>query len=295
MHFKQLVPLLLLLTGKLSASSMSELLRMKYRDVYAPEEEVFQVLNEEDGTMMEIPLLAPLSLHADTLTDPDFQLKVENFEKDPITALSDKRIQMYLIKLAARDYNSDQISRDILNKCLESGPTPKIMLNILIAAAENDLEDFFFEVFNNNDAIELVYRETFFTEMVSLIHALIRNGRFSWLKWLISRGFRFFGSESSACLVCTLSPPQKVNEAIDFLNFLLVERNEFDVNTPVRYYQTTAPLLNILLKSSTPNLEFKEAVGRFLVSIGADVNVPTGPDDPMTAAQMAVEQGINLL
>lgn len=94
-------------------------------------------------------------------------------------------------------------------------------------------------------------RRGLFGESGSLIDSLIRNGRYSWIKRLIIDGFRFFSAKNFVKLTCTIGPNTKSKEAIDFLEFLIEKRLEFDIND----------LIWIDKMKSSRSKDFKETVG----------------------------------
>lgn len=289
---KAFIPVFLYLFSKASAATLGELFRTKYHEVYNPSPGLPFTFESEDGVVETVLISLPLPLYADTLIDPDFIRIMDDFENNPLVVFNNKRFQTYLIYHAVRDYEADPISRDIINRCLQYGPNREFILLLLNVVVQYNRYELFYEIMSLYDAMGLDQHELF-PIVVPIANAIVSSGNYHFAKWLITNGRYPAAASYMASAACTYGPNDKVQDVIDFLDFLLVKRQEFNVNEPIYppIYGPKAPLLMILITGKKCR-EYKEAVGYFLVSIGADVSHRN--DAGRTILELAEEQGTNL-
>lgn len=300
---KQLLPLLLLSVSCVSGSTMNDLIHQKYQVVYNPPVIQVPFENEEGEEVFEE--LQLLSIHTEPMTAPAFLEKLKNFEVDPLPAFADRDMQIYLIYHALKDYDERDeasgrfLSREIIAKCIENGPDPDFILKLMAEAINYNREELFDDLLDMFGALKMT-QYTSFDSSAPISSAITQSGRFNYAKKLMVLGLSGEASpEHYARAACALG--RNAGIVIDFLDFLIVKQEALDVNdliyTFAMYLPATnshsqwLPLLLILLKGHGSH-GFKQAVGRWLVSIGADFTAVD--EDGRSALVLAIKQAIDL-
>lgn len=289
--------LVLVFSRSFNCASLRELVHLKYsRDLATP---VTQA-----GEFPPFPTFAKVHL-----TDIKVDGLLQNFEDNPEAVYNNRHLDMHVIKQIVREYDTDPISRRIFQKCTESASSELFLSKALLAAAR----------FNVPSVVELIASsyhtvnfesETFAGISPSFADEAIRYGSFNLLEMLILRGIYPDSAVRLAQMTCSFGSIKKIFEGIRFLNFLLVEREEFYLDE-VLYdngaMQFTAQLLKHVFNShwssfpafsgqenecSPSVFKFRQAFVTFLMNAGADADeLDINGKSPR---DYALEQGISL-
>lgn len=246
--------------------------------------------------MGQLKLSTLLSLNASTLTDPDFLELLDNFESNSEAVFTDRRFHTFLVHHAVRDYETDSYSKEIIERCLAYGPDKKFILLLLTTVVNHNRKELFDEIVGQHEGSRFEQRD-FFSISSNLASAIVSSGNYHFAKKLMCKGVYPTSASYFASSVCSFGRVERIQEAIDFLDFLILRRQEVDVNALVcspAHGLISRPfsLLFVLITGQAPK-EFKEQVGKYLISIGADVNYEN--ELGQNILEMAREKGINLL
>ena len=266
-----------------SPLTLSDLFKSKYPEVYNPPAE------EEDGLGLPPSLLTPV------LMEPGFLHRLEHFEEDPMAVFNDKAMKERIISTCMQNYRHNEVSRAIIDKMFEYGAPPDFVLDILREAIRLDLEELFDKIIESYSFAEW-YEKTprLFTNDRPLYQVILSTANYKYTKKLMMRGYDIAPPIFLAKEACNNGNSRKVDKTIEFLDYIIVQLNDFDVNEPIwPINQAKERILHYLLRGNSDRV-FKENVGKYLIRIGADPMIPD-VQQGRNAYDVAASIGVNLL
>ena len=214
----------------------------------------------------------------------DSRKRLDRFEEDSTPAFTDNNLFKFLIEEPMKTYKDDAISKQIIEKCLENGPPPEVICEIIRLCVEYDLEELFDEVLDQFDPK--------FIEVFDRIEMKVAvSGKFSYAKKLMIKGIRCMDPNFIIYLATLFKSETQIDELKDVYDFLIVKRQEIDVNEPIGPYEPKEPVLHLLLKTGYDRA-YLEKMAKYLISIGADPNCKDYNGE--SAVEVAQELGILL-
>lgn len=269
----------MIFSASLEASRIADLIYRKYEsEIHPPRRQIIR--KNANGEDEAISLPGMTRVFALPLKEPANRLLLENFENDPIAVFTNRYLRVFVIFHVAKDYENDPISREMFSRCLEFGLGLEYVHSILIIAVKTNSVSLIERIISEYGTNSLDYCQTYsYHEPESFVEAMIKNGRFELLKRLFLEGKILENPGVLAVAVCNMSPPTFTEEAIDFLDVLIVRLGVFDLNEPImsRYQGLLYdPLLHTLLSRhiSGPGVKIMvERIAAYLISVGADPEV----------------------
>ena len=263
--------------------TLSDLFKSQYPEVYNPPAE------DEDGLGLPPSLLAPV------LTEPGFLYRLEHFEEEPMAVFNDKAMKDLIISTCLPNYKHNVESRAIIDKMFEYGAPPDFVLDILREAIRLDLEEVFDKIIENYSFEEWYEKNPkLFSNDRPIYRVILSSANYKYAKKLMIRGYDIGPPVFLAKEACNNGNLRKAEKTIEFLDYIISQRHDFDVNEPIwPINQAKERILHYLLRGNSDKI-FKENVGKFLISIGADPMIPD-VQEGRTAYEIAASIGVNLL
>lgn len=295
--FIELFLVLLYLTAFSSASRLKDLLLKKYASHFIIPEG-YEMTFEEDGEIVTLNVPPPPSFECQALSDPENLVLLDRFESDPESVYSNRSFFIYAFRNVIRDYRTDETSREIVDYYREIGLTEKYI----------DALIYFAFLFNVQEVIEIFIDKICFILSNGIqgqetdlywINAVSEGGSFAIVKSLMTRGIYITLVPKMIHKACTHFNPNHIEATIDFLDFLINQRREFDINTKILTGRTFL-MICLDCKTTTPSrvpilsdlTACQTRIANFLIASGAD---PLMRDENgLNSFEIASLQGITL-
>lgn len=273
-----------------SQGILKNILREKYKEQLSASMRVIRRTNQI-GEIEEIIVPPRLYMEKRIFNDPTVIAVLDKFETKPEGVYSDPRLKCYLVDRPVKEYHEDDMSRRIINYCLEVSPDPDYIKRLLCAAVRYNVPDLIYRLVNMFQVSLIEEFDDWNLREYSFTYAVVRSGYYGIVKELISDGYVVDMPVVWIEKICTIHELSHVEAVKDFLNFLIVERemiqfNDFIIGQPALHL-----LLNIKPQSESGS-EYQQLIAKHLISIGADPRI--ADDYGMTALQHAAENDISL-
>lgn len=292
MKFLTALSLVLSLCSYSKSETLKALIYEKYRQRLSVAPIIRTHINE-NGETVTFAIPPPLYVERQVLTDSVGVNMLDEFENTPEGVFNHPKLKHYVLSRAVREYDTDLMSRKIINHCLEYGSHFGYIRMILAAAARQNLVSLIDKLVDMYDVsmIDDEY-DPYDIDETSFTRAIVSSGNFHIAKDLIRKGYPLDKAEVWMERICIVSNFHNLDAVIDFLDFMIATMEMFDLNSQ---FISGMPALHYLLSvRSNCNQEFqyRTDVAHHLIRLGADPYIEDRYG--RTAIQYAQQRGIDL-
>lgn len=273
-----------------SSLILTDILREKYNEKLSASRRVIRRANQ-NGEFEEIVALPRLYLEKQVLHDPTVIALLDNFESGPESVYSHNRLKCYLVDRPVREYHEDEMSRRIIDHCLQVSPDQDYIKKLLCAAVRYNVTELIYRLVSIFQASLIEEFNDWNSLENSFTYAVVRSGNYGIVKDLISAGYAVDMPVVWIEKICTVHVLSHVEAVKDFLNFIIVEREMIQVND----FFIGQSALHLLLSMKVQNesgSQYQQLIAQHLISIGADPRIED--DHGKTALDYAAENGISI-
>lgn len=257
----------------LKCETLRNILMEKYSRQLNPGIYVGTRIENEEIVQINIP--APLTPERRVLTNRNYLELIENFESDPAGVYTNENLRTFVVTRPVKDYDTDPLSRKLIHHCLEICTDHEYVKMLIIAAVQHNVASLISKLSLSRDVclVELssdpLIRERSFTSTV------VRSGNFHIAKDFFRLSIVMDKPEVWIETILRNLSWNSIDSTTDFLKFLIVEMNLFDINSK----QGGQTILHSVLRFPVFNdagYDLKAYVAQYLVHLGADPTIPDG-------------------
>ena len=226
-------------------------------------------IKDGSGKTVTVDLPPPSYYEREVLCDGEVINLLEQFENDPDAVFSHPRLRHYIGTRAVKDYYTDSVSKRIVDYCLEHDENMLYMRLILAAAARYDSFELI-QTLVDKFPFSLAESDEYDLDETSFTRSVVVSGNYHIAQYLIKENYFVDSADVWVDKICTLIYPGNEYPARNFLTYLIIEKQLYNVNNFINGQQ---PALHRVLSAPHQNqkqAEYKLAIANLLMRLGAN-------------------------